>query len=295
MNNNIIIKRILILSFIVLVSAIESARADYDYEGLSTRTDLDELINDFYALRTNALAVPEDEKRPDLYREAQYWTSQNVALRSRFKSFVRDTPHTVQTVGDRITTIDIAGCLTAEWAVRLLFEEIMIDREKQESAGYEGLETEEAIKRLITSGEYERLFRRNDHMAAQKIFLMKLKGAPTTVGLGFSPAQFQDLQGWYQQNKHRLDEVVSETWGDHAVLDKDFPPDAQTSEENKSKVSADQRILKAKFKKSAGDKEDVAAGNILKRNWPVVLGVLVALSGILAFFKLKDRKDLNTR
>ena len=82
-----------------------------------------------------------------------------------------------QTVVSRSTMIDLLGYLTAEWSVRLLFEEVMIDREGQEVAGFDQPITEDLLEEMALNNKLWK-FRRNDTMAAREILDMKLVGVP---------------------------------------------------------------------------------------------------------------------
>lgn len=283
---------ILLLFAVFCASTIPLNGEPNDYTGLAKRTDIQKLIRDYYVLKADALAVPDGEKRPDLYMKARYWASRNVNLRLYCQNFFRQTPHTVQTATSRVITISFLGELTSEWSVRFLFEEVMIDRSGQGIQGYDGEISEANMNDLVRKEAYLD-FVRNDHKAARALLNMKLVGAPSSRFGNLDKEKLKELRAWYSKNKHRLDEVVKETWGEYAVLDKDMGVAAQ----DKTVKKNPRRSLPSRDHSKpagAGDAQRsegtpaVVAEN-LQNKWPVIAAIMVILGVVYVWLKSKPR------
>jgi len=278
-------KKWYIVLFVYGVYITASHAENYDLTTLEDRTDISQLMRDFHAIRLHFTAVPEEDKQLDKLKEAQYWTSKNVHLRKHCENFFKVTPHTVPTAHQRIKHLEILGYLTAEWSVRLLFEEVMIDREGQDTVGVEP-PLDEWKQWQINAALYRGFpdFVRNDTTAASSLMKMKLKGVPEALWVDFEAGKMKPLREWYRQNKHRLDKVVEETWGEYAVLDKDMEPQ---SKNGKRRGIREARKLREPRRMPSGDKVSEEKKSL--NNASVQWGILAAICVVIVIVVLNNR------
>ena len=291
------INKILVVSLLFSINTLALRSESYDYKKLSETNDVDKLIKTFHTLRLNALAVSEEKKRPDLFLKAQYWTSQNPHLRKHAEEFFRNTPHVVQTYGERLRMIDVLHYLTAEWSLRLLFEEVMIDRKGQEFDGYEGPTTAEHLSQMLLDTGGGAPFVRNDTRAAYKILKMELSDISISPHANINSELLDNLRKWYSKNNHRLDQVVLETWGKHAVLNKDM--DYESNSSNASEIDESNPEEKLNSLKQEEAKQDDKSYKNEKNNTPgknkILTIIFVAVAFVLIFIGLLFRKSIKAK
>jgi len=186
-------------------------------------------------------SVPQEgELRHDLYEQASYSFVKNPQVRKYYENFFKVTPHTISTAKKRARVFRELDELKSEWAIRLLAQEMMMDRQGQDVSNDPDLPlTEDEVVALISDGR-SHYFLRNDRESASLLHKKKLRGMPDYDPYTGTAIFLESMRKWHRENKHQLDKLVYEKWGNRAVLNKDMP-DYRMEHQPKSEICLPER------------------------------------------------------
>ena len=184
----------------------------------------------------------------------------------------------------RYWPVNAVGRLKAEWAVRLLGELLLDDRE---------LDTEEYTSewavRVYIEGGGQLYYNRGG--ASQALQAMKLPSLERARESG------ESVKDWWLANKDRVEEIVVEAWGDEALLNRDLGLDSNNNP--LPKVVRPKREAPSRPRQVAPDGSSLATEpgpSISTAQWIIsLLALLAAGVGVWIIIRRKGSRSDDTR